>query len=274
MSKTAVVFSTLAATLALCAPAQARSAPTVGVGSHVRAAGVAAERVDAAIDRRALVRARAALATNRRETGLAVAAAARLIRAASTPAERLRAAKAVVAIARLTGSSERRFAKAVRLVRLGSDLQQRLSAAIACDAARFARASARLRALSARLPAPAQRGLARALAVAAAAHGAALREVVVDTTSRRVARGAKRSAAGSLGPDVRGEARALENLLRLRASAPAPARPGLSRAIAMLRRNLARQAARLEAAHAHTPRGLHRAIGQAAAAARAAAHAR
>lgn len=116
----------------------------------------ALERALAEWDAHALGAARSDFATNRAEMGKAVAEKAQLIKDATTPAERLAAAKAVVAIARQATVDETAFAKVALDLRRGSKLQRRVLRAASVDTAR-AKALAVLNDLLGSLPNAARR---------------------------------------------------------------------------------------------------------------------
>ena len=84
----------------------------------------------------ALAAGRSDFGKNRRQIGKAVAEKAKLIQAATTRAERLAAAKAVVAVARQALADELALARAGRDLRKGSRLQLAVVRAAAKDTAR------------------------------------------------------------------------------------------------------------------------------------------
>jgi hypothetical protein len=128
---------------------------------HTRAADRALERALAEWDAHALGAARSDFATNRAQMGKAVAEKAQLIKDATTPGERLAAAKAVAAVARQATVDEKAFAKVARDLRRGSKLQRRVLRAGSVDTAR-ANALAVLNDLLASLPDAAQTHVANA----------------------------------------------------------------------------------------------------------------
>jgi hypothetical protein len=84
--------------------------------THTRAADRALDRAVTNFNTHALAAGRSEFGKNRRQIGLAVAEKAKLIKSATTPAERLAAAKAVVAVARQALTDERALARVARVL--------------------------------------------------------------------------------------------------------------------------------------------------------------
>lgn len=264
-------FAVLGLAVALFAPAaQAHSKPSLStVLAHTRAADRALDRAVAAFEAHALAAGRSDFAANRRQIGQAVAEKAKLIQAADTPAERLAAAKAVVAVARQALADELALARAARVLRKGSTLQLAVVRAAAKDTAR-SHALAVLQELLASAPNSAQAGLANAVARLTQAHGPAVGQLGNVVTSRAVGMTAKAAAAAALLADVRGQARAINLLEALKPLLPAAAQTGLETALAAIAGSLDRQANALAAVEAHAPAALKAKIAAAIAAAHAA----
>ena len=264
-------FAVLSLALALLAPAaQAHSKPSLStVLAHTRAADRALDRAVAAFEAHALAAGRSDFAANRRQIGQAVAEKAKLIQAADNAAERLAAAKAVVAVARQALADELALARAARVLRKGSTLQLAVVRAAAKDTAR-SHALAVLQELLASAPDSAQTGLTNAVARLTQAHGPAVVQLGRDVTSRAVGMTAKAAAAAALLADVRGQARAINLLEALKPLLPEAAQTGLERALAAIAGSLDRQANALAAVEAHAPAALKAKIAAAIAAAHAA----
>jgi hypothetical protein len=266
------LFAVVSLAVALFAPAaQAHSKPSLStVLAHTRAADRALDRAVAAFEAHALAAGRSDFGANRRQIGQAVAEKAKLIQAATTPAERLAAAKAVVAVARQALTDELALARAARDLRKGSKLQVAVVRAAAQDTAR-SHALAVLADLLASAPDSAQTGLAKAVARLTQAHGPAVVQLGRDVTSRVVGATAKASAAAAIVADVRGQARAINLLEALKPLLPEAAQAGLDTALAAIAASLERQANALAAVEAHAPDALKAQIAAAIAAAHSAA---
>jgi hypothetical protein len=266
------LFAVVSLAVALLTPAaQAHSKPSLStVLAHTRAADRALDRAVAAFEAHALAAGRSDFGANRRQIGQAVAEKAKLIQAAATPAERLAAAKAVVAVARQALADELALARAARDLRKGSKLQVAVVRAAAQDTAR-SHALAVLEELLASAPDSAQTGLAKAVARLTQAHGPAVVQLGRDVTSRAVGATAKASAAAALVADVRGQARAINLLEALKPLLPEAAQAGLDTALAAIAASLDRQANALAAVEARAPDALKAKIAAAIAAAHSAA---
>ena len=245
----------LCATVALtiASPALAEQPSLSTVLSHTHAANVALTRAVAAFDAHAVTAGKHRLATNRREIGTAVSQAAQLIQDASTPADRLAAAKAVVAVARQTTADEQALAKVDRDLRKGSRLQRRVMHAVVVDTARTTTAVDQLNGLLATVPAAAQQGLANAIARVTLEHGAATRQLTRDVTSHGVGAAAKAAAAADLAADVKGQHHAINLLQAIEPLLPAQAQQGISTALGAIATSLDRQTARMAEARSRAP---------------------
>jgi hypothetical protein len=269
MSKIVATLAVATAVLASATVAQAKPS-LAGVLSHTRAADRALERAVTAFDKHAYAAGRHDLEANRAQMGKAVAAKAKLIREASDRAERLAAAKAVVAVARQATIDEAELARAARDLRRGSKLQRRVLAAVSRDTAR-AQALAVLEDLLASLPDKAQAGVSNAVARLTLSHGRAVRQLGKDVTSASIGKTAKGMAAADLAADVHGQAHAVDLLQALMPLLPAPAQAGLQTALDAIARSLQREANALAAVEAHAPATLQDKITAAIDAAQAAA---
>jgi hypothetical protein len=255
----------------LAPTAGAHTTPSLAtVLAHTRAADRALERALAEWDAHTLGAARNDFATNRAQMGKAVAEKAQLIKDATTPAERLAAAKAVVAVARQATVDETAFAKAARDLRRSSKIQRRVLRAASVDTAR-AKALAVLNDLLASLPNAAQTHVAHAIAQLTLSHEGAVRQLGKDVTSSSVGKTAKAIAAADLEADVHGQAHAVNLLQALMPLLPAAAQTGLQTALDAIGQSLEDQANALAAVEAHAPAALKGQIAAAIAAAQAAA---
>jgi hypothetical protein len=265
------LLAVVALAVAIFAPAaQAHSKPSLStVLAHTRAADRALERAVAEFNAHALAAGRSDFGKNRRQIGQAVAEKAKLIQAATTPAERLAAAKAVVAVARQSLVNELALARVARVLPKGSRIQLAVLRAAAQDTARSS-ALAVLNELLASAPDRAQSGIANAVTQLTRAHGPAVAQLGRDVTSRAVGMTAKAVAATAIGTDVRGQARAINLLEALKPLLPEAAQSGLETALAAIAESLDRQANALAAVEAHAPAALKEKIAAAIAAAHAA----
>ena len=202
--------------------------------------------------------------------GKAVAEKAALIRDASTPAERLAAAKAVVAVAKQAGVDATAFARVARALPRGSQLQLAVVRAAAADAARST-AVAKLTELLASAPDAAQAGLTKALARLSLSHGPTVTQLGRDVTSRSVGSAAKAAAAAAISTDVSGQARAINVIQALQPLLPTQAQNGIATALAAIAKSLEGQSHALAAVQAHAPAALRPRIEAAIAKAQAAA---
>ena len=265
------LFVALCVVSALAPSAGAHATPSLTtVLGHTRAADRALERALAEWDAHALGTARSDFATNRAELGKAVAEKAQLIKDASTPAERLAAAKAVVAVARQATVDETAFAKVARDLRRGSKLQRRVLRAASVDTAR-AKALAVLNDLLDSLPDAAQTHVANAIARLTLSHEGAVRQLGKNVTSSRVGAAAKAIAAADLEADVHGQAHAVNLLQALMPLLPAQAQSGLQTSLDAIGHSLDHQANALAAVQAHAPAARKNKIAEAIAAAQSAA---
>ena len=147
------------ASIVFSSTAQAATTPSLStVLSHTHAANIALQTAVSEFDAHALGAGSRAFKTNRNQLGIAVMQTAQLIQAATTPAARLVAAKAVVAIARQAGRDETAFAKVARVLRRGGMLQLAVIRAAARDTARTTTAVSHLTELLSQVPAAALPG--------------------------------------------------------------------------------------------------------------------
>jgi hypothetical protein len=255
MKRTILAAVAVVATIG-AAPAQAQTISLATVLSHTRAANMALAHAVAAFHAHAYGAGSQALARNRSQIGLAVSQTAHLIQAATDPASRLTAAKAVVAVAKQEGADQRALAAAERQLRRGGLLQDRTAAAVNADTHRAANAVAKLQALMPLLPAQGQAGIANAFSHITAAHRSAVAQLARDTTTPNVGRIAKNQAAVDIVADVTGQAHAVAMLNAIVTSLPPSAQNGIQTAIAAIQHNLAAQAARLTVTKPHAPRRL------------------
>jgi hypothetical protein len=257
--------------LVAAAPSQAAAPSLSTVLAHTRAANVALDRAVSEFNAHALGKGKVDLAANRRQIGLAVSQAAQLIGDASTPADRLAAARAVAAIAKQTGTDERALAKVDRALPEHIRLQRRVIHAAAVDTVRTTTALDQLNALLASVPAPAQPGLATAVGKLTLTHGHAVAQLSADVTSHHVGAIAKATAATDLAADVKAQHHAINLLQAIAPLLPAQAQNGIATALAAIADSLDAQATRMAHARAHAPAALRPAIRVAIARARRAA---
>jgi hypothetical protein len=252
-------FSVLAALVALAMfppVAAAHSNPSLStVLSHTRAADRALDRALAEFDSHAFAAGRSDFRTNRAQMGKAVAEKAQLIQDATTPAERLSAAKAVLAVARQAVADEHGLAKAARDLRRGTKLQRAVLHAASLDTAR-ANGLAVLNGLLASLPDAAQTHVANAIAQLTLSRAGAVRQLGKDVVSSTIGRTAKAEAAADIEADVHGQAHAVNLLQALMPLLPAAAQTGLQTALDAVAQSLDRQANALTAIEAHAPAAL------------------
>jgi hypothetical protein len=269
--KKLVYLAAVVAAFALVPGAAGHATPTLStVLSHTRAADRALDRAVAEFENHALGAGRHDLAVNRSQIGKAVAEKAELIKEATTPAERLAAAKAVVAVARQATVDEKLLAKSARDLRRGSRLQRKVMRAASRDTAR-AKALAVLEDLLASLPDTAQTRVSNAVAGLTLSHAGAVRQLGKDVTSAHVGMTAKEMAAVDIAADVRGQAHAVNLLQALMPILPAAAQTGLQDALDAIGQSLQGQANALAAVEAHAPASLKDKIEGAITAAQAAA---
>jgi hypothetical protein len=271
VKKLVVGVVALCASLALAPAGFAHANPSLAtVLAHTHAADVALDRAVANFNAHALGAGRSQFATNRAQMGKAVAEKAALIRDASTPAERLAAAKAVVAVAKQAGVDATALARVARVLPRGSKVQLAVVRAAGADAARST-AVAKLTELLASAPDAAQAGLTKALARLTLSHKPTVTQLGRDVTSRSVGSAAKAAAAAALSSDVRGQARAINVIQALQPLLPAQAQNGIATALEAIGKSLDAQARALEAVAAHAPEALRSKIEAAIAKAHAAA---
>jgi hypothetical protein len=249
-----------AAGLVVAAPTQAATPSLSTVLSHTRAANVALDSAVSEFSAHALGKGKVDLAANRRQIGLAVSQAAQLIGDATTPADRLAAARAVAAIAKQTGVDERALAKVDRTLPRNSRLQRRVIHAAAVDTARTTTALDQLNALLASVPASAQPGLTTAVGKLTMTHGRAVAQLSADVTSHHVGATAKAIAAADLAADVRAQHHAINLLQAIAPLLPAQAQSGVTTALAAIADSLDAQATGMAHARAHAPVALRPAI--------------
>jgi hypothetical protein len=238
--------------------------------SHTRAADRALDRAVSEFNEHAFGAGRHDLAVNRAQMGRAVAEKAQLIAEATTRAERLAAAKAVVAVARQATVDEKALARAARDVRRGSRLQRKVMRAASKDTAR-AKALAVLEDLLASLPNAAQTHVSNAVAKLTLRHAGAVRQLGRNVTSSAIGKAAKAMAADDAEADVHGQAHAVNLLQALMPLLPAAAQDGLQHALDAIGQSLEGQSNALAAVEAHAPAALKDEIAAAIAAAQAAA---
>jgi hypothetical protein len=256
VKKAIVGVAALCASLAFAPAGLAHANPSLAtVLAHTHAADVALDRAIANFNAHALGAGRNALATNRSQMGKAVAEKAKLIRDASTPAERLEAARAVVAVAKQAGVDATALARVARTLPKGSKVQLAVVRAAAADSARST-AVAKLTELLESAPDAAQTGLTKALARLMLSHGPTVTQLGRDVTSRSVGAAAKAAAAAAIAGDVRGQARAINVIQALQPLLPAQAQNGIATALEAIAKSLDRQANALAAVRAHAPESL------------------
>jgi hypothetical protein len=265
-------LSLLAIAVGVLAPvAQGHAKPSLStVLAHTRAADRALDRAVSEFNAHALAAGRSDFGKNRYQIGRAVAEKTELIQSATTPAGRLAAAKAVVAVARQALVDERALAKVARALPPGSSLQLAVLRAAARDTAR-SHALAVLNQLLASAPDAAQTGIAEAVARLTLAHRPAVAQLGKDVTSAAVGRTAKGVAAADIEADVLGQAHAINLLQAIRPLLPEQAQTGLDTALAAIAQSLEAQANALAAVEAHARATLKEKIAAAIAAAQAAA---
>ncbi len=244
------------ASLLLAAPAQAQTPSLSTVLAHTHAANTALQRAVANFNAHALGAGRVAFKSNRNQMGIAVSQTARLIRDADTPAARLAAAKALVAVARQSGTDERALARVDRVLPKDTRLQRRVIRAAAVDTVRATNAIDRLNALLPTLPATGQAGVTNAVARLTLSHQRTVAQLAADVTSHRVGAAAKAIAAADLAADIRGQRHAINLLQAIAPLLPAAAQEGIAHALASIAASLDAQAARLDKARAHAPAAL------------------
>lgn len=257
MKKYLVAVSLFALVAVAFAPAAAaHGKPSLQtVLTHTRAADRALDRAVANFNTHAVAAGRSDFGKNRRQIGLAVAEKAKLIKSATTPAERLAAAKALVAVARQTLTDEWELARVARRLRRGSHLQTRVLRAAAKDTAR-SKALGVLTVLLASAPNGAQTGIANAIARLTLDHASAATQLARNVRGRAVGRVGKGISASALLADVRGRARAINVLQALQPELPEAAQQGLANALAAIANSLDKQANALAAVEAHAPAAL------------------
>jgi hypothetical protein len=242
--------------LVLAAPGQASTPSLSTVLAHTHASNVALTRAVSEFNAHALGAGKAQLKTNRRQIGIAVSQTAQLIQNATTPAERLAAAKAVVAVAKQTSADERTLAKVDRALPKGSRIQTHVIRAAAKDTARNTTAIDRLNALLGSVPASAQPGLTNAIARITLTHGGAVKQLGADVTSHTVGATAKATAAADLVADIKGQHHAINLLQAIMPLLPANAQPGITTALGAIASRLDAEATRLTHVKTNAPRAL------------------
>jgi hypothetical protein len=262
----------LAGVLLMTGPAALAAAPSLAdVLQHTKAADTALEKAVAAFNRHALGKGKAALSTNRSEIGAAIAEAAKLIKGASTPNERLAAAKALVAVARQAGRGEHGLAGAAGALARGTPLQQRVAGAANTDAHRTATAVAKLQQLATGLPDQSQKGIANALAQLTLSRGNTVTGEANDVNDHGIGASAKAALAAALAADVHGQQLAIDLLQAVRAELPAHAQNGIDSALGAIAKSLSGQAQTIAGAAGHAPTSLRPSLKASARAARHAA---
>jgi hypothetical protein len=247
----------LIAVLLTAGPAALAAAPSLSdVLQHTKAAETALEKAVAAFDQHALGKGKTALSTNRSEIGAAVAETAKLIKDATTPADRLAAAKALVAVARQAGRDEDGLAGLVGALTRGTTLQLRVAGATNVDAHRTATAVAKLTQLAPGLPDQAQQGIATALAQLTRSRGGAVSGETTAVTDHGVGGTAKGAVAAALSADVHGQQLAIDLLQAVRAGLPAPAQAGIDKALAAIAKSLSGEAHAIAGATGQAPASL------------------
>jgi hypothetical protein len=254
------------------AAAQASIPPSLStVLIHTHAAEVAKTRAVAEFEAHAFAKGKADFSKNRAQMGQAISQSARLIKDASTPAARLAAAKAVVAVAQQAGRDETAFARALRALTRGSQLQAAVAAAVRKDAGRIATALARLHQLATTLPASAQQGIATAIARLSISRGPAIAQEAADVTANTVGMTAKQTVAAAIAADIHGRQLAINLLQAIQPLLPQHAQQGITTALQAIGKALANQAARLTTAKSHAPQSVRPALTKAIHMAKAAA---
>ncbi len=241
------------ASLALASPAQAATPSLSTVLSHTHAADVALNRAVSEFNAHALGAGRVDFKANRNQMGVAVSQTAKLIQDAQTPAQRLAAAKAVVAIATQATADERALARVDRVLPKGSRLQNAVIHAGAVDTLRTTTAVDRLTALLPTLPETARPHLAAALAKLTLTHREAIVQLGADVTSHNVGRTAKAVAAVDIAADVTGQRHAINLLEAIKPLLPAAAQTGITTALSAIASSLDAQAVTLAKVRGHAP---------------------
>jgi hypothetical protein len=261
----------LMAALMSASPAQAATPSLATVLSHTRAADVALDRAVSEFNAHALGAGRVDLTVNRNQMGIAVSQTATLIKNAQTPAQRLAAARAVVAVATQASVDERGLAKVDRVLPKGRRLQRAVIHAAAVDTARTTVAVNRLNALLPTVPAVARPGLTSAIARLTLTHRAAVAQLGADVTSHNVGAVAKAIAAADIAADVTGQQHAINLIQAISPLLPAAAQDGMAAALAAIASSLDAQAVTLARVRADAPLVLRPMITHAIALAHAAA---
>jgi hypothetical protein len=239
--------------------------------SHTRAADVALDRAVSEFNAHALGAGRVDLTVNRNQMGIAVSQTATLIKNAQTPAQRLAAARAVVAVATQASVDERGLAKVDRVLPKGRRLQRAVIHAAAVDTARTTVAVNRLNALLPTVPAVARPGLTSAIARLTLTHRAAVAQLGADVTSHNVGAVAKAIAAADIAADVTGQQHAINLIQAISPLLPAAAQDGMAAALAAIASSLDAEAVTLARVRANAPLVLRPRITHAIALAHAAA---
>jgi hypothetical protein len=252
-------------------PAQAATPSLATVLSHTHAADVALVRAVSEFNAHALGAGRVDLTVNRNQMGIAVSQTATLIKNAQTPAQRLAAARAVVAVATQASVDERALARVDRVLPKGRRLQRAVIHAAAVDTARTTVAVNRLNALLPTVPAVARPGLTSALAKLTLTHRAAVAQLGADVTSHNVGAVAKAIAAADIAADVTGQQHAINLIQAISPLLPAAAQDGMASALGAIASSLDAQALALAKVRAHAPLVLRPRITHAIALAHAAA---
>jgi hypothetical protein len=218
---------------ALAFPAAAAAHIDVAVSSvraHTDHADAALERAVALYEQNAQQRATRSLNRSRSQLGKATAEAAKLLRSADTPAERVAAARALRLVASQRHENIEQLVGV--LPEATSSVENTIARAALTDTRGRDNALAILQALLGQVPADAVQGINRAIAALSTDRSAEVRVEARALTSARVSARAKRTVARSLARSVDGQTTAAEKLAQLIASPAIPqaAKPGLTRA--------------------------------------------
>jgi hypothetical protein len=270
MKRTIVCLCTVVS-LALASPAQAATPSLSTVLSHTHAADVALNRAVSEFNAHALGAGKVDFKTNRNQMGIAVSQTAKLIQVAQTPAQRLAAARAVVAVAAQTTADERAFARVDRVLPKGGRLQNVAIHAAAVDTVRTTTAIDRLNTLLPTVPAVARPGLTAALTQLTLTHRRALTQLGADVTSSNVGAIAKAVAAADIAADITGQRHAVNLLQAIKPLLPIAAQEGITTALDAIASSLDAQAVALSQVRTHAPIALRPTIRHAVILARAAA---
>jgi hypothetical protein len=218
---------------ALAFPAGAAAHIDVAVSSvraHTDRADAGLDRAVALYERNAQQRATRSFRSSRRQLGKATAEAAKLLRTADTPAERVAAARALRLVAAQRDENIEQLVGV--LPEATNSVENPIARAALADTRGREKALAILGALLFWVPDEAKQGINRALLALSTDRSTEVRVEARALTSARVSASAKRTVAHSLARSVEGQATAAEKIAALIANpaTPAAAKPGLMRA--------------------------------------------